>query len=128
MLELTPVAIKTGTLLAARLCGRGEALMDYWAVPTTVFTPLEYGAIGLTEVDAKAQHGEANIATYHTRFTPLEWMFDKQITNGKRTAYTKVLVNKADNDRVVGFHICAPNAGEITQGVAIGFKCGMTKA
>ena len=42
-------------------------------------------------------------------------------------AYTKVLVNKADNDRVVGFHMAAPNAGEITQGVAFGLKCGMTK-
>lgn len=38
-----------------------------------------------------------------------------------------MLVNKADSNRVVGFHICAPNAGEITQGVGIGFKCGMTK-
>lgn len=46
---------------------------------------------------------------------------------GKRTCYTKVLVNKADGNRVVGFHVCAPNAGEITQGMAIGFKMGMTK-
>jgi len=29
--------------------------------------------------------------------------------------------------RVVGFHICCPNAGEITQGVGIGMKMGMTK-
>lgn len=29
--------------------------------------------------------------------------------------------------RVVGFHLCAPNAGEVTQGVAMGIKCGMTK-
>lgn len=41
--------------------------------------------------------------------------------------YTKVLVNKLDNNRVVGFHICAPNAGEITQGIGIAFKCGLTK-
>jgi len=39
----------------------------------------------------------------------------------------KTLVNKLDNLRVVGFHICAPNAGEITQGMAVGMKCGMTK-
>jgi thioredoxin reductase (NADPH) len=37
------------------------------------------------------------------------------------------LVNKTDSNRVVGFHVCAPNAGEITQGVAIGYKMGMTK-
>lgn len=35
---------------------------------------------------------------------------------------------KEDNERVVGFHILAPNAGEITQGIGIAMKCGMTKA
>lgn len=44
-----------------------------------------------------------------------------------RECYVKVLVNKADNEKVVGFHICAPNAGEITQGIGIAMKCGMTK-
>ena len=48
-LELTPVAIKTGSLLAARLAGRSSELMDYEGVATTVFTPLEYGTVGLTE-------------------------------------------------------------------------------
>ena len=48
-LELTPVAIKAGALLAARLCGTSTAVMDYEEVPTTVFTPLEYGTVGLTE-------------------------------------------------------------------------------
>ena len=48
-LELTPVAIKTGGLLAHRLAGTGTALMDYESVPTTVFTPIEYGTVGLTE-------------------------------------------------------------------------------
>jgi len=37
-------------------------------------------------------------------------------------------VCKEDNERVVGFHILAPNAGEITQGIGIAMKCGMTKA
>lgn len=126
-LELTPVAIKAGALLANRLCGAGTELMDYEAVPTTVFTPLEYGTIGLTEEQAKERHGADNIATYHTRYKPLEWAVDKLITEGRRTCYVKVLVNRADSNRVVGFHICSPNAGEITQGVAIGFKMGMTK-
>ena len=81
-LELTPVAIKTGALLAARLCGLSQELMDYENVPTTIFTPLEYGTVGLTEVDAKVKYGEQAIATFHTRFQPLEWAFDKMITNG----------------------------------------------
>ena len=123
-LELTPVAIKTGALLAARLMGKGSALMDYDSVPTTVFTPLEYGAVGLTEDEAKQRFGADQISTFHTKFRPLEWEYRAQ--GVVRTAYTKVLVNKAD-DKVVGFHIACPNAGEITQGIAVGFKCGMTK-
>jgi len=126
-LELTPVAIRAGALLSARLCGTGTELMDYEAVPTTVFTPLEYGTVGLTEEQAKERHGADNISTYHTKFKPLEWNVDKDATEGRRMSYTKVLVNRLDNNRVVGFHVCAPNAGEITQGVAIGFKMGMTK-
>lgn len=30
-------------------------------------------------------------------------------------------------DRVVGFHVLGPNAGEITQGFAAAMKCGLTK-
>lgn len=126
-LELTPSAIKAGMLLSQRLFGGSNELMDYVNVPTTVFTPLEYGCCGLSEVDAKAKYGEENIATYHTKFTPLEWQYDKTVAEGNRTSYTKVIVNKADSNRVVGFHICAPNAGEITQGIGIGFKCNFTK-
>jgi thioredoxin reductase (NADPH) len=101
--------------------------MDYVNVPTTVFTPLEYGTCGLTEEDAKKKYGEENIATYHTQFKPLEWAYDKTAGEGKRTCYTKIVCNKSDSNRVLGFHICSPNAGEITQGVAIGFKCNFTK-
>ena len=34
---------------------------DYVNVPTTVFTPLEYGSVGLSEEAAIAQYGEENI-------------------------------------------------------------------
>jgi len=35
--------------------------MDYSLVATTVFTPLEYSACGLSEEDAEAQLGKDNI-------------------------------------------------------------------
>jgi thioredoxin reductase (NADPH) len=46
------VAIKAGELLAKRLYGGATELMDYRNVPTTVFTPIEYGAVGYSEEDA----------------------------------------------------------------------------
>jgi len=111
-LELTPVAIKAGKLLSYRLFGGMTEKMDYVNVPTAVFTPLEYGSCGLSEEDAKEQYGAENISTYHTEFKPLEWAYYKGRPEGD--CYVKVLVNKKDSNRVVGFHICAPNAGEIT--------------
>lgn len=60
-LELTPVAIHAGKLLAKRLAGVGQAFMDYVNVPTTVFTPLEYGCIGLAEEDAESIYGKGNL-------------------------------------------------------------------
>jgi len=41
--------------------------------------------------------------------------------------YMKVIVHKADNERVLGFHVLGPHAGEITQGWAIALKMRATK-
>ncbi len=61
VLELTPVAIKAGQLLAKRLFGESDLKMDYNTVPTTVFTPLEYGSIGFSEEEAIEVFGQENI-------------------------------------------------------------------
>jgi thioredoxin reductase (NADPH) len=50
--ELTPPAIMAGRLIAKRLFGNYKAPMDYINIATTVFTPIEYGAVGLSEEDA----------------------------------------------------------------------------
>ena len=47
--------------------------MDYALVPTTVYTPLEYGARGLPEEVAIETYGEANIEVFHSYYKPLEW-------------------------------------------------------
>ena len=52
-LELTPVAIMCGRRLVRRLFSGDTAIMDYSDVATTVFTPLEYGSIGMSEERAK---------------------------------------------------------------------------
>jgi thioredoxin reductase (NADPH) len=99
-------------LLSRRLFSNSTEKMDYINVPTTVFTPIEYGCCGLTEDEAKEKYGADKIATYHTEFKPLEWAYNKGRPDGD--CYVKVLVNKADNNRVVGFHMISPNAGEVT--------------
>lgn len=129
--ELTPVAIAAGKLLARRLYDGSRVQMDYENVPTTVFTPLEYGAIGLPEEDAIRRFGAANIEVYHSYFKPLEWALSHEedvMFRDDNKCYAKLIVNKADNERVVGFHYVGPNAGEVTQGYGVAFKLGATKA
>uniref|UniRef100_A0A8C3RPS8 Thioredoxin reductase 1, cytoplasmic n=1 Tax=Chelydra serpentina TaxID=8475 RepID=A0A8C3RPS8_CHESE len=124
-LELTPVAIQAGRLLARRLYAGATLKCDYVNVPTTVFTPLEYGACGFSEETALEKFGEENIEVYHSYFWPLEWTIPSRDNN---KCYAKIICNIQDNERVIGFHVLGPNAGEVTQGFSAAIKCGLTKA
>ena len=124
--ELTPVAIQAGRLLASRLFVDGfEGKMDYGLVPTTVYTPIEYGSCGLAEEDAIAKLGEKNVEVYHSYFKPLEWTVPHR---GDNACYAKIICDLTDSERVLGLHVCGPNAGEMTQGFAVAMRCGATKA
>ncbi|GFO23223.1 thioredoxin reductase 1 [Plakobranchus ocellatus] len=123
--ELTPVAIQAGKLLARRLFQEGfSTTVDYENIATTVFTPLEYGCIGYSEEAAIEKFGEDNIEVYHSYFMPLEWTVPHREEN---TCYAKLICNKQEKERVIGFHVVGPNAGEITQGYAIAMRKGATK-
>ncbi|XP_055937787.1 thioredoxin reductase 1, cytoplasmic-like isoform X1 [Argiope bruennichi] len=123
--ELTPVAIEAGQLLARRLYADSVIQCDYDFIPTTVFTPLEYGSIGYSEENAIEKYGEDQIEIYHSNITPLEWTIAKRETNA---CYVKLICLIPEKERVIGFHYLGPNAGEVTQGFALGIKLGATKA
>ncbi|XP_056384103.1 LOW QUALITY PROTEIN: thioredoxin reductase 3 [Hyla sarda] len=97
---------------------------DYINVPTTVFTPMEYGCCGYSEEKAIEIFGEETLEVYHTLFWPLGMPYPGGDNN---TCFAKIICNKLDNDRVIGFHVLGPNAGEITQGFGAAMKCGLTK-
>lgn len=123
-LELTPVAIQAGKLLSERLFAGSTKKMDYINVPTTVFTPLEYGCVGLSEEDAVAKYGQDDLIIYYKNFNVLEYTVPHR---DSEQAYMKLICVKSENERVAGFHYCGPNAGEMTQAVAIAMKLGATK-
>lgn len=122
--ELTPAAVLAGKLLAKRLYGGSTQPMVYSDIATTVFTPLEFGTVGLTEDQAIAEHGEGDIDCYISSFTPLEWSVAHK--HDELSCFAKIVVKKSENNRVVGLHIAAPNAGEIIQGFAVAFRKGIT--
>ncbi|XP_026905479.1 thioredoxin reductase 2, mitochondrial isoform X2 [Lynx canadensis] len=119
--ELTPTAIMAGKLLARRLYGQSLDVMDYSNVPTTVFTPLEYGCVGLSEEEAMARHGEEHVEVYHAYYKPLEFTVAERDAS---QCYIKMVCLRKPPQLVLGLHFLGPNAGEVTQGFALGIKCG----
>merc|ERR1719399_1398844 len=91
--ELTPVAIQAGRLLANRLYAGASEQMDYLGVPTTVYTPLEYGCVGYTEEEAEKVFGkhdmkpDQGLEVFHTYFKPLEWTVPHR---GDNACYAKL--------------------------------------
>ncbi|KAK5910398.1 hypothetical protein CesoFtcFv8_004236 [Champsocephalus esox] len=121
--ELTPTAVKAGKLLARRLAGHGTELMNYDNVATTVFTPLEYGCVGLSEEEAEERHGKDGIEVYHAFYKPLEFSVAERDAS---QCYLKVVCERGGDQKILGLHFTGPSAGEVTQGFALGLQCGAT--
>jgi thioredoxin/glutathione reductase (selenoprotein) len=77
-IELTPVAIQAGSYLAKHLYGGSNRVVEYDLVPSTVFTPIEYGTCGLSEEEAIKRFGEENIEVYQVRLNPLEYHLSRE--------------------------------------------------
>lgn len=117
--ELTPVAIHAGRLLARRLFGGETQVMDYDDVATTVFSPLEYGAVGLSEEEAVRRFGEDGVEVLHAFYKPTEFFVPQKSV---RHCYLKAVALRDGDQRVVGLHYVGPVAGEVIQGFAAALK------
>ncbi|XP_026192306.1 thioredoxin reductase [Cyclospora cayetanensis] len=137
--ELTPAAIQAGEILARRLFKNSTELMSTNNVPTTVFTPVEYGCVGLSEEAAIEEHGDSNIEVFLTEFCPLELSachrqkapssrLDEADIDLTPPCLAKLICLKSENMKVIGVHFVGPNAGEVIQGMAIAVRLGATKA
>lgn len=120
---LTPVAIAAGRRLGERLFNnQPERHLQYDNIATVVFSHPPIGTIGLTEDEARSQHGDA-VKVYQTRFTAMyNWFTEQQV----KTAMKLVCVGS--DEKVVGCHIIGPGADEMLQGFAVAIKMGATKA
>ncbi|MDO6719691.1 glutathione-disulfide reductase [Psychrosphaera sp. 1_MG-2023] len=123
-IELTPIAVKSGRILAERLFnGITDVVMDYSLVPTVVFSHPAIGTMGLTEPEAVAQYGEENVKVYNSSFAAMY----TAVTEHRQMTKMK-LVCAGDDEKVVGLHGIGLGMDEILQGFAVAIKMGATKA
>jgi len=119
---LTPVAIAAGRRLSDRLFNnQPDRKLDYENIPTVMFSHPPIGTIGLTEHEAREQHGDA-VKTYQTSFTA---MYHAIAGHGQQTAMKLVCVGA--DEKVVGCHIIGMGADEMLQGFSVAIKMGATK-
>ncbi|OQR66093.1 thioredoxin reductase 2 [Tropilaelaps mercedesae] len=123
--ELTPVAARTGRLIARRLAGKSTEKMNYDLVATTVFTPFEYACCGLSEEDAIERLGDDNIEVWHSFYKPHTFPIAER---SNEHCYIKFIGDIKSDNKIIGMHIVGPMAGEIMQGFAAAMKVGITRA
>lgn len=122
--ELTPVAVKAGRQLSERLFNnKPDAKMDYDLIPTVVFSHPPIGTLGLTEPEAREQHGDDQVKVYTSSFTAMY----TAVTSHRQPCKMK-LVCVGENEKVVGIHGIGFGMDEILQGFAVAVKMGATKA
>jgi len=120
---LTPVAIAAARRLADRLFNhQKDRKLTVDAVPTVVFSHPPIATIGLTESEARAQHGES-VKIYQSRFTPMYHAFtDKDQQTGVK------LITVGAKEKIVGCHVIGIGADEMIQGFAVAIRMGANKA
>ncbi|MBS0292358.1 MAG: glutathione-disulfide reductase [Proteobacteria bacterium] len=121
--ELTPVAVAAGRRLAERLFNhKNDEHLDYANIPSVVFSHPPIGTVGLTEPEARAQHGDAAVKVYQSAFTAMY----TAVTQHRQPARMKLVCVGAD-ERIVGIHGIGHGMDEILQGFAVALKMGATK-
>jgi glutathione reductase (NADPH) len=120
---LTPVAIAAARRLSDRLFNnQTDRKLDYDNIATVVFTHPPIGTVGLSEEQAREQHGNS-VKIYTSRFTPMSHAFTEH-----KVQTAMKLVTVGASEKVVGVHIIGPGADEMLQGFAVALKMGATKA
>lgn len=120
--HLTPVAIAAGRRLADRLFGgQPERRLVYENIPSVVFSHPPIGVIGLTEEEARAQHGDA-VRIYRTQFRPMYHAF-----TARPTQTLMKLVCVGPDERIIGCHLIGEAVDEMLQGFAVAIRMGATK-
>lgn len=119
-INLTPVAINEGRMLAETLFNRKPLIMDRSNIATAVFSRPPVATVGLSEEQARERY--KSVEVYSTRFRPM-----KATLSGRNERVVMKLVVDKPSGVVLGAHMIGDDAPEIIQGLAVAIKCGATK-
>jgi glutathione reductase (NADPH) len=119
--NLTPVALAEGHVLADRLYGNRPRDVNYDNIPTAVFSIPPVATVGITEEQARATL-PGGVDIYRTNFKPMR----HQLSGRDQRTFMKLVVDRA-TQKVVGCHMVGADTPEMIQGIAVAMNAGATK-
>ncbi len=111
-------ASKEGEVCAEVIAGKAAA-KDWVTIPGIVFTDPEIATAGLTEEQAKQQGFEVKIGKF-----PFS-ILGRAMSLGETDGFCKIVSDKP-TQRVLGVHICGPNASDLISEAALALEMGAT--
>ncbi len=118
--NLTPVAVDEGRAFADSQFGHKPRRADHSLVASAVFTQPELATVGLSEEEARRQHGEA-VRVCEARFRSLS----RALPKTGSPCHLKLVLGP--QERVLGCHMVGEHSAEIIQMAAIALGMGATK-
>ncbi|KPF87673.1 glutathione reductase [alpha proteobacterium AAP38] len=119
--NLTPVALAEGHVLADRLYGNRPRDVNYDNIPTAVFSIPPVATVGITEEQARVTL-PGGVDIYRTNFKPMR----HQLSGRDQRTFMKLVVDRA-TQKVVGCHMVGTDTPEMIQGIAVAMNAGATK-
>lgn len=120
-LLFTHIASYEGRIAGQNAAGKKQKA-DYRVVPWVTFLDPEVARVGLTEPQARAEHGDIEVARFpmsrvdRARMLGEPAGFVKLVTAGRR------VVGRLGGGEVVGAHIVGPHAGELLHEVVVAMQ------
>lgn len=113
-LLFTHVAAYEGRIAGVNATG-GRAKADYRVVPWVTFTEPEVGHVGVTEEEARAEHGDdkVDVARFPMRLVDRARILGEEDGFVKLVTLRKGPLGGPTGGRLLGAHIVGPSAGEL---------------
>lgn len=116
--QLAHVASAQGIVAAENIMGVNST-MDYYAVPSCIFTSPEIASVGMTEQQAKQKERPVKVGKFNFMAN------GKALSMGEGEGLVKILADQ-DTDKILGVHIIGPHASDLIAEATLAVKNGIT--
>ena len=114
----THVAAFQATQIVRNIFFPGSSAIDYSVVPWTTFCDPEVARCGLTEAEAREEHGAVDVFRVDLHDV------DRAVAEGETKGFIKVVATRWKG-KILGVHLVGPSAGEVIHEFVLAMNAGI---